>query len=169
MKKYIKILLTIVFVCLLCACGKKQEEKPEILLDPNAVELNGIMYVLNQDDSEYGINYKVASNFRKTDTGNAINYFSEKVDGSEYFVFRIFHYNNKDIEYAIKDTTTEYDNRREETFNGITYTVVHFNNFNGADTNIYYYTSNNTTYAFCFISHIDISKLTEIFLNNVVY
>lgn len=168
MKKGVKIILTILVICMLCACGKKERNEEEVI-NPNAVTLNGITYVLEQDDSEYGLNYKVASNFRKTNTGNAINYFSEKVDGSEYFVFRIFHYDNKDIEYAIKDTTTEYDNRREETINGITYTVVHFTNFNNANTNLYYYTSNNTTYAFCFTSHIDISKLVEVFLSNVVY
>ena len=100
MKKIIKfIVLFIVFISLF-GCGNKNGENK--LLDDEVI-LEGIKYKLDQSDSEYGINYKIASNFRKTTLINAVNYYSENINDSAYFVIRIFHYKNKSIEYAIND------------------------------------------------------------------
>ena len=68
MKKFL-LLFILVISLILTGCGKKTDE-----LASNEVILEGIKYTLNQDDNEYGIKYKVASNFRKTSLINAINY-----------------------------------------------------------------------------------------------
>ena len=161
-----KILLVLIMVLCLFGC-KKKEKEIELLEDE--VILEGIKYKFDQDDSSYGINYKVASNLKKFDTGNAINYKSEEIDGSSYFVFRIFHYTNKTIDYAIKDTTTEYDSKEEIKVGDVDYTKVHFTNYNGANTYLYYHKHNKDVYAFCFTAHIDISRLENIFLERIVY
>ncbi len=162
-----KLLLMILTVLLLVGCNKKVEEK----MPEDEVILENIKYKLNQDDSTYGIKYKIASNFRKTDTGNAINYFSEKIDGASYFVFRIFYYKNKSIDYAIKDSTITYDRKWETKVGDLDYTVVHFINptNDGSQTNIYYYKHNNDVYAFCFTAIIDLSKLEDVFLKQIAY
>lgn len=160
-----KILLILFIILLLIGCGKK-ESIPE-----DEVILENIKYKLNQDDSEYGIKYKIANNFRKVDTGNAINYFSERIEDRSYFVFRIFYYKNKSIDYAIKDSTITYDKKWETKVGDLDYTVVHFVNptNDGSETNIYYYKHNKDVYAFCFTAKIDLSKLENIFLKQIIY
>ena len=116
-KKYLLIILVLLFAITLTGCGKKEEkkkeEKQEEQLASDTVILEGITYKLDQDDTGYGIKYKVASNFRRSDLINAINYFSEKINDSSYFVIRIYRYQNKDIEYAIKDSVSEVEKREQ--------------------------------------------------------
>ena len=170
MKKIFKIFV-LLFVCIcLIGCGKKNNQEENKLQDDEVV-LEGIKYKLDQDASEYGIKYKIASNFRKTDTGNAINYFSENIDGQAYFVYRIFYYKNKSIDYAIKDSIISYDKRYDVKVGDLDYTVVHFVNPIGenVETYIYYYKHNKDVYAFCFTASIDLSRLTDIFLKSIIY
>ena len=169
MKKYLLVLLT---VLLLVGCRKKEEVVESKKLAEDEVILENITYKFDQDAEYHGLNYKVAKNLRLRDTGNAYNYFSEEIDGSSYFVFRIFYYGNKDIDYAVKDTTDNtFDSRKETKVGDLDYTVVRFKNPIGENTytNIYYYKNNNDVYAFCFTSKIDISRLEEVFLKYVIY
>lgn len=163
MKKFL-LLFIIVISLILTGCGKKTDE-----LASNEVILEGIKYTLNQDDNEYGIKYKVASNFRKTSLINAINYYSENINDRAYFVIRIFHYKDKSIDYAIKDSTTEYDKKYETKIDNLDYTVVHFINYTKADVNIYYHKHKNDVYAFVFTSGIDLTRLEDIFLKSIIY
>ena len=110
MKKKILFIVVILSFIVFYGCGKKEEVKNETQVEQLAedeVILENIKYKLDQDDSYYGINFKVASNFRKRDFGNAMNYFSEEIDGSSYFVTRIFYYKNKSIDYAQKEDDIE--------------------------------------------------------------
>ena len=172
MKKKILVLLVLFIALIITGCSKKDNPKKDELANDEVI-LENIKYKLDQDTSEYGLNFKIAENFRKRDTGNAINYFSEEIDGSSYFVIRIFRYKNKDINYAIKDTTSSYDKKYEKQIGDKTYTVVHFVNpiGNNVETELFYYTSNKTTYAYCFTANasLDLTRLQEIFLNNIVY
>ena len=169
MKNILKISLLLVLFFGICSC--KKEEK-EISLAEDEVILEGIKYKLDLEDSGYGIKYKVASNFRRSDMINAINYFSEKIDDRSYFVIRILQYKNKDIKYAIKDSTdNKYDKKWNTKVGDLDYTVVRFKNPIGNEvyTNIYYYTHKKTTYAFVFTAAIDISRLENIFLSQIEY
>ena len=172
-KKYLLIILVLLFAITLTGCGKKEEkkkeEKQEEQLASDTVILEGITYKLDQDDTGYGIKYKVASNFRRSDLINAINYFSEKINDSSYFVIRIYRYQNKDIEYAIKDSVSEVEKREQVMVGDKEYTKVYFTNYNGAKTHLYYYTYNKTTYTFVFTAGIDLSRLEDIFLKGIVY
>lgn len=138
-------------------------------LADDEVVLEGIKYKLNQEDSEYGIKYKVASNFRKTNPINCYSYYSENIDNKAYFVIRIFHYKNKSIDYAIKDTVEEYDKKEEIKINDLDYTKVHFINYTKADVNLYYHKHQNDVYVFTFTGIIDLSRLEDIFLKNIEY
>lgn len=174
MKKAFLCLLLFVSIFTITGCGcskeeRNEEKKEEDILAADEVILEGIKYKLDQDDTEYGISYKVASNFRKTTMINAINYFSEKINDSSYFVIRIYQYPGKDIEYAIKDSVENVEQREEVTVGDKNYTKVYFTNYNGAKTHLYYYTSENTTYTFVFTASIDLSRLEEIFLNSIKY
>ena len=164
MKRIIKTFIICIMLISLIGCGKVEDK-----LADDEVILEGIKYKLDQDDSEYGIKYKVASNFRKNNPINAINYFSENIDNNPYFVIRLLYYKNKTIEYAINDSTESYDKKYETTMNDLDYTVVHFLNFSGADVNIYYHKHKNDVYAFVFTSGIDLSRLEEIFLKSIEY
>lgn len=162
-------LLLIVFVCLLTiGCGKKEEKGPT--LEDDEVILENIKYKLDQEDSEYGIKYKIASNFRKSVLVNAVNYFSENINDSPYFVVRIYHYTDKDLEASIKWSVEEYDKREDVKVGDRDYTKVHFINYNGAETNLYFYGKGpKEYYVFVFTSSLDLSRLEEIFLNGVVF
>ena len=159
--------LLIIIVSFLTGCGN--DSKPEKKLGDNEVILEGIKYTLDKTDEEYGIKYKIADNFRKTSLINAINYYSENINDRSYFVIRIFHYKNKSIDYAIKDSTTEYDKKYDTKINNLDYTVVHFINYTKADVNIYYHKHKNDVYAFVFTSGIDITRLEDIFLKSINY
>ena len=169
MKRVCKFLLVVLLIICLVGC-KKKDSTPTLAEDE--VMLEGILYKLDQEDSEYGIKYKVASNFRKSRMINAINYFSEKIDDESYFVFRILKYKDKNIKYAIKDSTNnEYDKKWETKIGDLDYTVVRFKNPIGEEvyTNIYYYTHKKTTYAFVFTAAIDLTELETKFLSRVEY
>ncbi len=157
-----------------CGCEKKEtkkeeEKKEEEKLDDDTVILENIKYKLDQDDTEYGITYKIASNFRKSTMINAVNYFSENIGESPYFVIRIYQYPGKDIEYAIKDSVETVEQRETVTVGDKEYTKVYFTNYNGAKTHLYYYTHNQTTYTFVFTAGIDLSRLEDIFLKSIIY
>ena len=170
MKRNFKILLIIIciFICLLGCTPKKKEGNKEKLADDEVV-LENIKYKLDKDESEYGIKYKIASNFRKTTLTNAINYFSEDINDSPYFVIRLFHYKNKSIDYAINDATESYDKKEDVKINNIDYTKVHFVNYTKADVNIYFHKHNEDVYAFVFTSGLDLSRLEDIFLKSISY
>lgn len=170
-KKVLFVLLTFIalFTITGCASSKEEKKEEEPKLADNEVVLEGISYKLDQEDSEYNITYKIASNFTKTTMINAVNYFSEKINDSAYFVIRIYQYPGKDIEYAIKDSVETVEQREEVKVGDLDYTKVYFTNYNGAKTHLYYYTSNNTTYTFVFTSSIDLSRLEDIFLKNITY
>ena len=173
MKKICIILVLLMGLFLIEGCENKEVEEPkkeeEIKLADDEVKLEGILYKLDQDDEGYNIKYKVASNFRKSTMINAINYFSEKIDDQEYFVFRILHYKNKTIDEAIKDSAESYDAKYETQIGDLDYTVVHFKNFAEADVNIYYHKNKKEVYAYVFTGRIDLTRLVEIFLKSVVY
>lgn len=167
------LLLALVAVFLVSGCGKKEEPKKEeekVLADDEYV-YNDVLYKINVDETGYGIKYKIASNFRKVDSGNALNYYSQRnEDNSSNFVIRMFKYKNKDIKYAIKDTTdNKYDNKSEVEINGVKYTKIHFTNFNNANTYIFYHTHKKTTYAFCFTAWVEEERLENIFLSQIKY
>lgn len=171
MKNKLKVflVLVIIFIFLIgCVNVEKKEETKNDLADDEVI-LENINYKLNQDESEYGIKYKIASNFRKTTLSNAINYFSEDINESPYFVIRIFHYKNKSIDYAINDTTESYDIKEEVKINDVVYTKVHFINYTKADVNIYYHKHEEDVYAYVFTSGIDLSRLENIFLKSILY
>ena len=165
------ILLVLLFG--LSACGKTKKEEvieEEKQLEVDEVIIKDTLYKLNQDENGYGLKYKIASNFRKVDTGNALNYYSEKdSNGNTYFVIRLFYFKNKTIDYAIKDTTETYDSKEEVEINGLKYTKVHFTNFNNANTYLFYYKNKNDVYAYCFTASSEEERLENIFLSQLVY
>ena len=173
MKKKLSLLLLIFIITITlvgCSCGKKEEEKEEekVTLAADEVELEGIKYKLDQDEEGYGIKYKIASNFRKTVLTNAINYFSENINNSPYFVIRIYHYTDKDLEASIKWSVEEYDKREEVKVGDRDYTKIHFINYNKAETNLYFYGKGpKEYYVFVFTSSLDLSRLEDIFLKGV--
>lgn len=171
MKKIINLLVLIVIVFALSGCGcERKETVEEPILADDEYMYKDVLYKINQDESGYGIKYKIASNFRKVDSGNALNYYSERnEDNSSNFVIRIFHYKNKDINYAIKDTTTEYDSKTEVEVNGVKYTKVHFTNYNDANTYLFYHKHKKDVYVFCFTAWVEEERLEDIFLRQVVY
>ncbi len=168
-KKIILIILIIVVLFMTSGCGcSKREEEPKLADDE--IMIRDVMYKLNKDESGYGISYKIAENFVFRDTGNALNYYAQKnEDGTSDFVIRIFHYKNKTLDYAIKDTVEEYDSRKEVEINGVKYTKLHFVNYNNANTYLFYYEFNKDIYVFCFTAWNEEERLENVFLNRVQY
>ena len=168
MKKIINVILIMLIIFTLVGCSEKEE--PKVVLADDEVIINEKLYKLNMDESGYGISYKIAESFVFRDTGNALNYYAPKnEDGTSDFVIRIFHYKNKNLEYAIKDTVTEYDSKTEVEINEIKYTKVHFVNYNNANTYLFYYIKGKDVYVFCFTAWEEQPRLEDIFLKSVVY
>ena len=86
------------------------------------------------------------------------------------FIVRVFYYKNKDVKYAIKDTTdNKYESKNEVELDGRKYTKVHFQNAGGAQTYLFYYKHKKDVYAYCFTSTKEVERLESIFLKNVKY
>lgn len=171
MKKKLGLLLVVFMVLItVVGCGKKENEnneKEDVLLEDEVI-LENIKYKLDQDDEGYGIKYKIANNFRRQDLVNAINYFSENINDSPYFVIRIYHYTDKNLEESIKWSVDEYDKREDVKVGDRNFTKVHFVNYNNAETNLYFYEkAPKEHYVFVFTSSIDLSRLEDIFLKSV--
>lgn len=71
MKRFFKIFILVSI--LLIGCGKKEDIPMEEQLADDEVVLENIKYKLDKDETGYGISYKIAENFRKTELINAIN------------------------------------------------------------------------------------------------
>lgn len=170
MKKKIFIsLFLLLSLFIITSCGNKKVEEGPKLADDEVI-IKDRMYKLDQDETGYGISYKIASNFVFRDTGNALNYYGERnEDNTSDFVIRIFYYKNKSLDYAIKDTVESYDSRSEVEINGLKYTKVHFVNYNNANTYLFYYKHNKDIYVFCFTAWVEEERLENIFLNSIVY
>ena len=165
-KKILLGLLVITFIIAMTGCKDKTEEDQKLADDE--VYIVDTLYKLDTEESGYGIKYKIDKNFRKWNSGNALNYFGDgQEENSTNFVIRVFYYKNKTIDYAIKDTTTEYDSKTEVEINGLKYTKVHFTNYNGANTYLFYYKKNKDVYVFCFTASQEEERLENIFLTQV--
>ena len=177
MKKLFSLLLVLFMVLLLtgCGCARKEEapKEEETVLADDELMFDEILYKFNKEESHYNIKYKVAENMRLWDSGNAYNYFSQKIEGKEEkdaFIVRVFYYKNKDVKYAIKDTTAnEYDSKEDVELDGRKYTKVHFQNPGGAQTYLFYYKNKKDVYAYCFTSTKEVERLESIFLRLVEY
>ena len=172
-----KILLVLFMILLLtgCGCARKEEapKEKEIILADDELMFDEILYKFNKEENHYNIKYMVSDNMRLWDSGNAYNYFSEKIEGKEEkdaFIVRVFYYKNKDVKYAIKDTTdNKYESKNEVELDGRKYTKVHFQNVGGAQTYLFYYKHKKDVYAYCFTSTKEVERLESIFLKNVKY
>lgn len=176
MKKVFSLLLVLLLVVFLVGCGKKNNEQkndePVKLLADDEVEVNGVLYKLNKDESVYGINFKIAENFKKVNNGNAFSYFGKKDEESNSgnFVIRVFHYKNKTLEESIKFTADSYDSKEDVTIGDKNYTKVHFVNYNGLNTYLFFYKyKKKEFYVYCFTAEKEEERLENIFLTNVIY
>jgi len=161
MKKYLKILVIIFFSFFLVSCFNNKD-KDEVIFENN-------IYKFNQDEEEFGIKYKVASNLKKTILSNSINYSKEYISDELYFAIRLLYYKDISIDDAIDFVTPLYDDKYDANINNIDYTALHSVDNENADVNIYYHKHNEDVYIFEFTSSFDISKLIKIFLSNVNY
>ena len=168
MKRVIKYILLLSAILFLFGCSKEEKQTVE-RPHPDDVIIDNINYKLDYHEEEYNIKYRVAKNFKKTVLKNSINYFSDNKNKESNFVIRVLYYPSKDINYAIKDSVTNYDKKYEKTINNKKYIVVHFKNSEKEETNIYYYTHGKNTYAFAFTFKEDISLLENKFLQRVEY
>ena len=179
MKKVFSLLLVLFLVLFLVGCGKKnnnQQPEPkketEQVLADDEVKVNGVLYKLNKDESVYGLKFKIAENFKKVDNGNAFSYFGKKDEESNTgnFIIRVFHYKNKTLEESIKFTAEKYDSREEVTIGDKKYTKVHFVNYNGLNTYLFFYKyKKKEFYVYCFTADKEEERLENIFLTNVIY
>jgi hypothetical protein len=177
MKKLFSLFVVLFMILILSGCGCTRKEKveevkePEVQLADDELLFDGILYKFNKEEKNYGITYKVSENMRLWDSGNAFNYFSVKHDDeTDAFIIRVFYYKNKDIKHAIKDTTdNSYESKEEVELDGRKYTKVYLKNPGGASTYLFYYKNNKDVYAYCFTSTSEVERLESIFLKNVTY
>ena len=176
MKKLFGLLVILFAIVLLtgCGCARKDKEEPkevEQTLADDELFFDNILYKFNKEENHYGITYKVSENMRLWDSGNAFNYFSVKQENeTDAFIIRVFYYKNKSVDYAIKDTTdNKYESKEEVELDGRKYTKVHFQNSGGANTYLFYYKNKKDVYAYCFTSLKEVERLESIFLRLVEY
>ena len=85
-----KVLLVLFMILLLtgCGCARKEEapKEKEIILADDELMFDEILYKFNKEENHYNIKYMVSDNMRLWDSGNAYNYFSEKIEKLAFFV-----------------------------------------------------------------------------------
>lgn len=163
------ILISFIFL-LLVGCGKSNSVEVTTKTNPNSIVLSGITYVLEEDDSELNMNYKVASNFTKLNFGNAIIYYSEKVNDSYNMAIKLFEYQDKDLDYAINDICSNCEGRKDVKIHDVDYTYL----TEGTGENqihLFFHKHNNNYYVITFAAkEVDkVEELYNLFLKNITY
>ena len=178
MKKKVLFIGLIIFVLaiglfILTGCGAKNEEenKSEEIVDESLVKINGLEFHLDKEEEFKGIKYVTSEDFAKAEHDITIpyiqyNYLQE--DTTNLLFFRLFYYENKDNNYALKDlgkdgNITLVDGKTDN----IDYKVYEEPREDGGTIHFYFINKDGNTYVANFVSKYDIKDFETKVLNSI--
>ena len=175
-KRSAALLLISVMLLVLCSCGKAEApkdngEKPST--DDKVFTVNGQEFRMDAEKSFSGINYSVPEDFKEVDHYEftpyiQYNYLQE--DSSNLLYFRIFYYEGKGNEAAIKDLGLQGEIKYTEGKTGdIDYQLYAEPRDDGGTMHFYFIHKDGDTYVLSFVSKYDIADFEKKVLNSLSF
>ena len=146
-----------------------QINKNEEIVDESLVKINGLEFHLNKEEEFKGLKYAISEDFTKAEHDIAIPYIQysyRQEDGTNLLFLRIFYYENKDNNYALKDlgkdeNVTLVDDKTDN----IEYKVYEEPREDGGTIHFYFINKDGNTYAINFVSKYDIKDFETKVIN----
>lgn len=176
-----KLLLCLIVILLsiglfiLTGCSSKEEVK-EIetqaneIVDETLVKINGLEFHLDTEKTYKDISYMISENLKEVnqDRYRQYNYYQE--DQTNLLFFRIFYYDNKNNDAAIKDlgldSNIELTDGKTE---NIEYKYYASPRDDGGTMHFYFINKDGNTYVLNFVSKYDIKDFENKVLNSISF
>lgn len=177
-KKVLLISLIIVTLAVgllsLTGCGKKKEDKkeeaPVEVLDESTVKINGLEFKLNKETSFQELSYKIAEEFREANFDRYVQYYYYQEDSTNLLFYRIFLYENKDINESIEDLGLDQSIALTDgKTDNIEYKLYVEPREDGGTIHYYFVNSDKGTYVIGFVSKYDIKDFEEKVLKSIKF
>ena len=156
----IVVLMLAIGLFILAGCGAKKEAEP---VDETLFKINGLEFHLDQEKEYKGMKYVISGDFKKAEYEIGIpciqyNYYQE--DGTNLLFFRIFFYEGKTNEDAVKDLDLGAITLTEGKTDNIEYKLYEEPRDDGT-IHFYFVNKDNNTYVINFVSRYDIKDFEE--------
>jgi hypothetical protein len=169
------IIMMVVELMTFTGCGSKKEIKEEKkeentvqtpqVVDESLVKINNQEFHLSKEATFKEIKYSIIPDFKEADHNHYIQYSYSQEDRSNLLYFRIFYYEGKENDAAIKDLGLEGDITLTNGKNDyLEYKLYEKPRDDGGTIHFYFINNNGNTYALNFVSKYDIKE----FENKVV-
>ena len=163
-------ILFLIFICLgFSGCGSSEKESGDDQLpaveDETLVVINDIDFHLNRETSFQDIGYTAVEEFREIEHDEFtpyIQYDYQQEDGSNLLFFRIFYYQDKDFDAAVRDLGIEGDIALTDgKTENIEYQLYAQPRDDGGTIHFYFISRDGDTYVLHFVSRYDIAVFEE--------
>lgn len=163
-KKIIFSLLVIITLFTITACGKQEE------VDETLFKVNNLEFHLDKESEFKNIKYTISSDFKEVIQDMYIQYNYYQEDNTNLLFYRVFYYENKDINYAINDLDLgENINLTDGKINDIDYKYYPEPRDDGGTIHFYFINKNDDLYVLNFISKYDIKDFEAKVLNTIKF
>ena len=172
-RKALLSILLVVTMFIFTACGssnKDNKENKEEVVDNTSFIVNNLEFHLDREATYSGINYKISKEFKEAVHNMYIQYNYLQEDSSNLLFFRIFYYENQDVNYAINDLGLEGNIEfTEGKTDNIEYKLYVEPRDDGGTIHFYFVNKDNNLYVLSFISKYDIKDFEEKVLNTIKF
>ncbi len=167
------ILISGVFVLTGCNSKKETEEIKEQdiqEIDETLVKINGLEIHLNKEMSFKDIKYITAEEFKEVEHEKYIQYNYYQEDQTNLLFFRIFYYNNKGNDAAIKDLGLDSNiTLTDGKTDNVEYKYYNSPRDDGGTMHFYFINKDGNTYTINFVSKYDIKDFEERVLKSIKF
>ena len=160
--------MLVALMLVMAGCGSPKEEivEPEPQeTDETLVVINGLEFHLDKEAFFKGLRYIITEDFREIEHDEftpSVQYDYRQEDDSNLLFFRIFYYQDKSFDAAIKDLGLEGDIELKDGSTGnIVYSLYAEPRDDGGTIHFYFVDKDESTYVLQFISRYDIAAFEE--------
>lgn len=137
-------------------------EQPTPVVDETLVKINGLEFHLNKETSFKDIKYTIVEDFKEVNQERYIQYNYYQEDKTNLLFFRIFYYNNKGNDVAIKDLGIESNiTLTDGKTDNIEYKYYEEPRNDGGTKHFYFINKDGSTYVLSFVSKYDIKDFED--------
>ena len=164
------LLLVSFFTLVGCTSNKKEEKKDEeIVVDKTLVKVNGVELHINKEKEFKGIKYTITDDLKEASFDKYIQYYLYQEAGSNLLFFRIFYYENKDIDYIRNDLAIDSNLSLENgKTDNIEYSLIDTKRTDGT-IHFYIVKKDKIIYVINFVSKYDIKDFEKLVLNSIKF
>ena len=164
----IMMLVTELFI--LTGCKSKKGGESAQPVDETLVKVNGVDLHFTKEASFKKLKYTIAGDLREEKYPRYIQYSMYQEDQTTLLFFRIFYYEGRDNNFAIKDLGIGGDvTLTDGKTDNIEYKFYPYSQNDGGTMHLYFVNKDGNTYVLNFVSKYDIKDFEERVLNSVKF